>query len=239
MAGPNRGQRKAASAILYQAATPQWMESPPISNHRRALRCGQPGSTPHLGTAGCNAELLLTSEVGRLQALYLVGDIIDDWAEEGLVLATAAQRYRAASSEAKHGTRVIYVPGNHEGIRGLCRPQSRGASAGARSHPCDGGRTKAAGPARRRVRRRRAHAEVARLPRRQCLHAAPINHVLNWVRRKRGCYWSLSSHLKEEGEERGQFISSFEGKSLPLLRHERSRGRLRAYPWRRSGRSAT
>ncbi|WP_231639157.1 UDP-2,3-diacylglucosamine diphosphatase [Sphingomonas profundi] len=71
----------------------------------------------HLGTAGCNADMLLDFLRSiRCETLYLVGDIVDGWQlKKGWYWP---QRHndvvRCILKMAKHGTRVIYVPGNHD-----------------------------------------------------------------------------------------------------------------------------
>ena len=75
----------------------------------------------HLGTRECQAERLL-SFLRSLQAetVYLVGDIVDLWSlRNGLYWpATHAAVLRELVTLARRGTRVIYVPGNHDE---LCR----------------------------------------------------------------------------------------------------------------------
>jgi UDP-2,3-diacylglucosamine pyrophosphatase LpxH len=71
----------------------------------------------HLGTRGCNATALLDFlRSVQCDTIYLVGDIVDFWAlrrtfywpqEHNNVLRTLL-------GKAKHGTRVVYVPGNHD-----------------------------------------------------------------------------------------------------------------------------
>lgn len=76
-------------------------------------------SDTHLGTAGCNADLLydflMTVEC---QTLYLVGDIIDGWRlKRGWFWPTRHNDViRRVLKMAKKGTRVIYVPGNHDEV---------------------------------------------------------------------------------------------------------------------------
>lgn len=74
-------------------------------------------SDVHLGSAGCQAARLLDF-LGRVrpQTLYLVGDIVD--------MESLSRRFfwpqahndvlRAFLGAAKRGTRVVYVPGNHD-----------------------------------------------------------------------------------------------------------------------------
>lgn len=73
----------------------------------------------HLGFPGCSAEHLLEFIRGmRCETLYLVGDIIDFW-------SLRKKRYwpqshndvvRAILGTARHDTRVVYVPGNHDEV---------------------------------------------------------------------------------------------------------------------------
>ncbi|MBH5321377.1 UDP-2,3-diacylglucosamine diphosphatase [Aurantiacibacter sediminis] len=74
-------------------------------------------SDVHLGTKGCNAELLIDFlDSVDSETMYLVGDIIDGWrlkkkfywpAEHNDIVWRILKR-------AKRGTRIIYIPGNHD-----------------------------------------------------------------------------------------------------------------------------
>ena len=71
----------------------------------------------HLGTAGSNATMLLDFlKRHECETLYLVGDIVDGWQlRKGWYWPQAHNDVvRAILKMAKHGTRVIYVPGNHD-----------------------------------------------------------------------------------------------------------------------------
>jgi UDP-2,3-diacylglucosamine pyrophosphatase LpxH len=90
------------------------MSHPPAPNLR--LRSAFV-SDIHLGTRGCRAELLLEFlQSVHVDTLYLVGDVIDVWSLRRLVFwpQTHSNVIRALLGKAKHGTRVIYVPGNHD-----------------------------------------------------------------------------------------------------------------------------
>jgi UDP-2,3-diacylglucosamine pyrophosphatase LpxH len=76
-------------------------------------------SDTHLGTKGCQAEALrdFITHV-ECDTLYLVGDIIDLWKFRTglywpLLHSDVVQRI---INKAKQGTRVIYIPGNHDEI---------------------------------------------------------------------------------------------------------------------------
>ena len=247
MAGPrNRGQRKAASRHLVQAATPQWMEEPThFEPHRPRLAVRTAWiSDTHLGTAGCNAELLLDFlKSVDCEALYLVGDIIDGWQlRKGWYWPPRHNDIvRCVLKKAKHGTRVIYVPGNHDEAFAAMSASISGASSWCPSHSCDGGRTKAAGPPRRRVRRRSALRQWLAF-----LGDSAYTLLSRSTTYSTGSAASAGSLLvafkppEEEGEERGPVYLSFE-EVVALLRTsaEPTESFAGISMARRSGRSAT
>ncbi|MEY4761601.1 MAG: hypothetical protein RLZZ200_1457 [Pseudomonadota bacterium] len=88
----------------------------------------------HLGTRECQAERLLDFlESVKTESLYLVGDIIDLWAFRGGFYwpATHAAVLRAILAKARSGTRVVYIPGNHDAS---CREFCRQLLAGIEVH---------------------------------------------------------------------------------------------------------
>ena len=74
-------------------------------------------SDTHLGTAGCNAELLhdFLHSI-KPETLYLVGDIIDGWRLKRGWYWPARHNdiVRRVLKLANKGTRVVYIPGNHD-----------------------------------------------------------------------------------------------------------------------------
>jgi UDP-2,3-diacylglucosamine pyrophosphatase LpxH len=71
----------------------------------------------HLGTRGCNAELLLDFlRSTESDYLYLVGDIVDIWRmrRSWYWQQTHNDVIQKLLRKARKGTRVIYVPGNHD-----------------------------------------------------------------------------------------------------------------------------
>jgi len=81
-------------------------------------------SDVHLGTRGCQAELLLDF-IRHLECdtLYLVGDIIDGWKLKGGWYWPQAHNdvVQKILRLARKGVTVIYVPGNHdEMVRDYC-----------------------------------------------------------------------------------------------------------------------
>jgi UDP-2,3-diacylglucosamine pyrophosphatase LpxH len=74
-------------------------------------------SDVHLGFKGCKAELLLDFlKTFNSEYLYLVGDIVDLWSMNKVVHWPQSHNnvVRTLLSKAKKGTRVIYIPGNHD-----------------------------------------------------------------------------------------------------------------------------
>jgi UDP-2,3-diacylglucosamine pyrophosphatase LpxH len=78
-------------------------------------------SDVHLGTPGCQARYLLDFlKHTESEHLYLVGDIIDGWAMKRSWYwhQTHNDVVQKLLRKARHGTRIIYLPGNHdEGAR--------------------------------------------------------------------------------------------------------------------------
>jgi UDP-2,3-diacylglucosamine pyrophosphatase LpxH len=76
-------------------------------------------SDTHLGTRGCRAEAL-ADFLRRIdcEQLYLVGDIIDGWRLKKSWYWDAAhdEVVRLVLGHARRGTKVVYIPGNHDEI---------------------------------------------------------------------------------------------------------------------------
>ncbi|MBC8007763.1 MAG: UDP-2,3-diacylglucosamine diphosphatase [Prolixibacteraceae bacterium] len=73
----------------------------------------------HLGTRACQAERLLSFlRHYESQNLYLVGDIVDFWAMSRSIHWSRQQNtvIQKFLKRARHGTRVIFVPGNHDEV---------------------------------------------------------------------------------------------------------------------------
>jgi len=87
-------------------------------------------SDVHLGFRGCQADYLLDF-LNRIAAeqLVLVGDIVDLWSLKRSVYWPVSHHevLKTILRLARSGTRVIYVPGNHdEGLRELCGAEVAG-----------------------------------------------------------------------------------------------------------------
>src|ERR1700748_3409847 len=74
-------------------------------------------SDVHLGTRGCKAEYLLDFlRCNDARTIYLVGDIIDCWRLRKVWYwpQTHNDVVQKLLRKVRHGTRVVYVPGNHD-----------------------------------------------------------------------------------------------------------------------------
>ena len=74
-------------------------------------------SDVHLGTRGCNAEMLIDFlDSVDSETMYLVGDIIDGWRLKKKFYWPASHNdivWRILK-RARRGTRIVYIPGNHD-----------------------------------------------------------------------------------------------------------------------------
>ena len=74
-------------------------------------------SDVHLGTRGCNADLLIDFlDSVDSETMYLVGDIIDGWRLKRKFYwpATHNDIVWRLLKRARRGTRIVYIPGNHD-----------------------------------------------------------------------------------------------------------------------------
>jgi UDP-2,3-diacylglucosamine pyrophosphatase LpxH len=78
----------------------------------------------HLGARECQAEEIASFlRTVQMKQLFLVGDIVDLWNMRRGIYWPAAHHevLRLILDKARNGTRVIYVPGNHDDLaRALC-----------------------------------------------------------------------------------------------------------------------
>lgn len=71
----------------------------------------------HLGYKGCKADYLLDFlKTTESDVLYLIGDIVDLWSVKRTMFWPQMHNniVRTILGKAKQGTRVIYIPGNHD-----------------------------------------------------------------------------------------------------------------------------
>jgi len=173
-------------------------------------------SDVHLGYRGCSAKYLLEFlRATECDYLYLVGDIIDFWSMKRKPFWPQAHNnvIRTILGKAKHGTRVVYVPGNHDhnlreydGVEfGNVRIANEAIHTGV-----DGRRFLVLhGDQFDSV--VRASPLIASLGSHAYDLLLRLNRHVNWVRSKLGKpYWSLAAFLKHKVKNAVQYISSFE-----------------------------
>ncbi len=106
------------SATELATSPPAWLDLPEPRSFRpkRKMRTVWI-SDIHLGTRGCNAEMLLDFLAAiECETLYLVGDIVDGWRlSRGWYWPDAHNEVvRRVLKMAHRGTRVVLIAGNHD-----------------------------------------------------------------------------------------------------------------------------
>ena len=173
-------------------------------------------SDVHLGTKGCNAELLIDFlDSVDSETMYLVGDIIDGWRLKKKFYWPAAHNdivWRILK-RARRGTRIVYIPGNHDEMF----RQFAGLNFGgveirrAAFHDTADGR--------RLMVLHGDEFDTIMLAHRWLAHVGDAAYTVmmglsNWVnivRRRLGLpYWSLSKMAKHKVKNAVEFISQYE-----------------------------
>jgi len=199
---PRSGRRKAAGSELPRGE----------KRHYRTIFI----SDIHLGTRGCRADYLLDFlRHVEAERIYLVGDIIDGWRLKKSWYWAPEHNdvVRKILKRAARGTKVIYIPGNHdEALREYVDHDFAGVKVrrDAIHVTADGRRLWV------------LHGDefdsvvlyakwLAFLGDRAYGLLLSLNTALNWIRRHLGYpYWSLSAYLKLKTKKAVEFMSSFE-----------------------------
>jgi len=107
-----------ASVSEWIKGAPDWLDLPEPRGFRPKRRVRTVWiSDLHLGTRGCNAEMLLDFLASiECETLYLVGDIVDGWRlSRGWYWPDAHNEVvRRVLKMAHRGTRVVLIAGNHD-----------------------------------------------------------------------------------------------------------------------------
>jgi len=187
-------------------------------------------SDTHLGTPGSRAtELLHFLKHTRSDTLYLVGDIVDGWQLKKRFFwpQTHNDVIQKLLRKARHSTRVIYIPGNHdEAARhylgyNLCEVAIREDDI---HKTADGKRFWVVhGDLFDNVIQ---HARwLAYLGDRAYTALLKLNRLINYFRSMLNLpYWSLSQFLKHRVKSAVSFISAFETAMLTEARRRRCDG---------------
>lgn len=173
-------------------------------------------SDVHLGTRGCRSDFLVDFlKTVECERLYLVGDIVDGWRLRKTWYwdADHDETIRLILRMARHGTDVVYIPGNHDelfrdwlglevaGVR-LVREAEHVAADGRRFLVIHGDEFDGV---------IRYAKLLAHLGDWAYDWALVLNRWFNAARRRFGYpYWSLSQWLKRQVKEAVKAIDRFE-----------------------------
>jgi len=175
-------------------------------------------SDAHLGTRGCNATALLDFlRENDFRTLYIVGDLIDIWSlRRGIYWPQQHNDViQKILRKARKGTRVIYIPGNHdELVTGFCGVYG---NIEIKQHAIH---VTAAGERILIIHGHELDVVVSGSGRMKWLAFAgdlgyqfllSLNPLINFVRRRFGMgYWSLSAYAKRTVKDAVSFIGKFE-----------------------------
>ena len=196
---------------------PNWLFQPDPKGFRPKRRYRSVWiSDIHLGTRGCNAEMLVSFLRSiETDTLYRVGDIIDGWRlKKGWFWPDAHNEVlRRVLKKAHRGTRVVFVCGNHDE---MLRPYA-GLSFGGVELVLETIHTTADG---RRLLVTHGdsfdavvlyHRWLAVLGDQAYELMMRLNIVFNVIRRAfKLPYWSLSAYLKKRVKNAVQYIGQYE-----------------------------
>ena len=175
-------------------------------------------SDAHLGTRGCNATALLDFlRENDFCTLYIVGDLIDIWSlRRGIYWPQQHNDViQKILRKARKGTRVIYIPGNHdELVTSFCGVYG---NIEIKEHAIH---VTAAGERVLIIHGHELDVVVSGSGRMKWLAFAgdlgyqfllSLNPLINFVRRRFGLgYWSLSAYAKRTVKDAVSFIGKFE-----------------------------
>jgi UDP-2,3-diacylglucosamine pyrophosphatase LpxH len=187
-------------------------------------------SDVHLGTRGCKAEFLLDFlKVTESDSLYLVGDIVDGWRLRRSWYWPQSHNdvVQKLLRKARKGTRVIYVPGNHDEFARHYLDHSFGGievMAQAVHTTADGKQLL--------VLHGDAFDGVVTYARWLAYLgdwaygvALSVNHAVSLARRRMGLpYWSLSAYLKHKVKNAVQFMADYQRTIADEARREKVDG---------------
>ena len=175
-------------------------------------------SDAHLGTRGCNATALLDFlRENDFGTLYIVGDLIDIWSlRRGIYWPQQHNDViQKILRKARKGTRVIYIPGNHdELVTSFCGAYGNIAIRENAIH------VTASGERILIIHGHELDVVVSGSGRMKWLAFAgdlsyqfllSLNPLINFIRRRFGLgYWSLSAYAKRTVKDAVSFIGKFE-----------------------------
>ena len=184
-------------------------------------------SDVHLGSRACRVQLLLDFlRQTRCETLYLVGDIIDleSLRESFFWPTTHTEVLRVLLKKSQEGTRVVYIPGNHDDdmraligtrignveVLGRCIHTT---AAGKRLLVLHGDEFDAV------IKHGFLSALVGSVAYRSLLS---LNRFVHWLHELSGRpYWSLAQHIKTKIGSAQRYIATFRQASLQAAAADR------------------
>ena len=173
-------------------------------------------SDVHLGTRGCNAGMLIDF-LDRVDSehLYLAGDMVDGWRLKKRFFWPAQHNevIRRLLARARRGTRVTYIPGNHDEMFRQFAGLDFGGIAIRRKaiHETADGRRLLVLHGDEFDAVTLAHRWLARVGDTAYVSLMVVNHWFNAGRRwLRLPYWSLSKYAKAKVKNAVAFVTRFE-----------------------------
>lgn len=173
-------------------------------------------SDVHLGTRGCQSELLLEFlKVNDAETVYLVGDIVDGWRlkRSWYWPQTHNDVVQKILRKGRKGSRIVYVPGNHdEFLRNFLGTHFGGVEVidSIIHETADGKKFLVIHGDQFDVVIRHARW-LAFFGDKAYVFALGVNTWLNIIRRRLGLqYWSLSAWAKLKVKNAVNFIGRFE-----------------------------
>ena len=179
----------------------------------------------HLGTRACQADRLLGfMREHAAENVFLIGDIVDFWSMRRSIVWTKAQNtfVQKILRRARHGERIIFIPGNHdEALRdylGIAFGDIEGV--GEYVHEFADGRRFLLLHGDQFDQITRHHRWIAVLGDVMYELLVRLNAVISLVRRRLGItgYWSLAGYAKRRVKSALQFIFDFEDSAIHAAR---------------------
>jgi UDP-2,3-diacylglucosamine pyrophosphatase LpxH len=173
-------------------------------------------SDVHLGFKGCSADALLEFlHAIDMDYLFLVGDIIDVWNMRKSMFWPQSHNnvVRTVLGKAKRGTKVVYIPGNHDdvfrdfdgavfGNLEIHREYVHVGADGRRMLLLHGDEFDSVV---------KCSPWLAKLGSDLYDVLLAVNPYVNWLRRKFDLpHWSLAAYLKHKAKRAVEYIGSFE-----------------------------
>jgi UDP-2,3-diacylglucosamine pyrophosphatase LpxH len=177
-------------------------------------------SDVHLGSRACRADLLLGFlQSARCDVLYLIGDIIDLESMKRSVHwpASHTEVLRLILEKSQTGTRVVYVPGNHDDeLRILCGRSFGNIEITRRHiHTTKSGRRLLVLHGDEFDNVIKCGALVKALGGAACRSLLTLNRFVHWVHDVFGRpYWSLAQHVKQRFGHAVRYVEKFQAACL-------------------------